>query len=167
MERSSLPVQTLQVTACTSMNLMLHHFRLYRCNESSICVTRVLATTLSTYCCADGPGQQDGYLISSSSSAVNFITLCSDSSDYFISQAAQNIYNAYDHAFSGSTDNTTLLGHTITSTGYSTLNAGLLNVVSLSRSSPCLLACLLFVRLLALCPCAFLSVCAAACLYYV
>ena len=45
-------------------------------------------------------------------------------------------------------DNTTLLGHTVTSTGYSTLNSGLLNVVSLSRSAGacvdvyCLLVCL-------------------------
>ena len=122
------------------------------CNESSVCVTHVLATTLSTYCCADGPGQQDGYLISSSSSAVNFITLCSDSSDYFISQAAQNIYSAYNHAFSGSTDNTTLLGHTVTSTGYSTLNSGLLNVVSLSRSGACVdVYCLLVCLVASLC----------------
>ena len=112
------------------------------------CLCLSLSVTHPDYCYTDAVGQQDGYLISSSSSSVNSIALCSSSSDYFVSQAAQIIDEAYDHTFSGSTDNTTLLGHTVTSTGKSTLNSGLLNVVSLSRSAAacvdvyCLLVCL-------------------------
>ena len=115
------------------------------------CLCLSLSVAHPDYCYTD-VGQQDGYLISSSSSSVDSIALCSSSSDYFVSQAAKIIDEAYDHTFSGSTDNTTLLGHTVTSTGYSTLNSGLLNVVSLSRSGACVdVYCLLVCLVASLC----------------
>ena len=78
-------------------------------------------------------GKQDGYLIAASGSSVTSIALCSGSSDEFISDAAQLIYDEYDHTFSGATDGAVLRGHSIVATEVSPLTSGLLVVAALSR----------------------------------